>query len=309
MDLNVTELTPEQLPAVIKLCGRSLDLPDDAAEAGAIVETLWPRAAASRPVIALGAHRDEQLIGVLLGSLSAPSSPAAHVDLVAVEPAHRQRGVARALMSRAEQRLAGLGTREVLLAGNPPYYAWPGIDVRYTPAICTAEALGYARDGTAWNMTADLSCVESPALRTTAPEEQRLAGQGVTMRRAEPADLPALTVFASGTFNDTWAVEVAESIGRDRAGCHLAERDGNLLGFAAWGSSRPSWFGPMGTAPAAAGSGIGGVLLRRCLADQRAEGVIQAQIGWVGPVRFYSSSAGAWIERVFFGYRRSLREQ
>ncbi|WP_028568843.1 GNAT family N-acetyltransferase [Salinispora tropica] len=309
MDLKITELTPEQLPTVIELCGRSLDLPDDATEAAAIVETLWPRAVASRPVVPLGAYRDDRLIGVLLGSVSAPSSPAAHVDLVAVEPAHRRQGVARALVSRAEQRLAGLGAQEVLLAGNPPYYAWPGIDVRYTPAICAAEALGYARDSTAWNMTADLSSDESPALRTTVPAEQRLADQGVTVRRAEPADLPVLTAFASGIFDGTWAVEVAESIGRDQAGCHLAERDGDVLGFAAWGSSRPGWFGPMGTAPAAAGSGIGGVLLRRCLADQRAAGITQAQIGWVGPVRFYSGSAGAWIERVFFGYRRSLRDQ
>lgn len=309
MDLKITELTPEQLPTVIELCGRSLDLPDDAAEAGAIVATLWPRAVTSRPVVALGAYRDARLIGVLLGSLAAPSNPAAHVDLVAVEPAHRRRGVARALVARAEQQFAGLGAREVRLAGNPPYYAWPGIDVRYTPAICAAEALGYARDSTAWNMTADLSGAESPALRTTAPAEQRLAGRGVTVRRAEPADLPALTAFVSEAFDGTWAAEVAESIGRDRAGCHLAERDGDLLGFAAWGSSRPGWFGPMGTAPAAAGSGIGGVLLRRCLADQRAAGITQAQIGWVGPVRFYSGSAGAWIERVFFGYRRSLGEQ
>lgn len=309
MHLKITELTPEQLPTVIELCGRSLDLPDDAAEAGAIVATLWPRAVSSRPVVALGAYRDDRLIGVLLGSLAAPRSPAAHVDLVAVEPAHRRRGVARALVTRAEQQFAGLGAREVRLAGNPPYYAWPGIDVRYTPAVCAAEALGYARDSTAWNMTADLSGAESPALRTTAPAEQRLAGQGVTVRRAEPADLPALTAFVSETFDGTWAAEVAESIGRDRAGCHLAERDGDLIGFAAWGSSRPGWFGPMGTTPAAAGSGIGGVLLRRCLAEQRAAGVTQAQIGWVGPVRFYSGSAGAWIERVFFGYRRSLGEQ
>ncbi len=62
----------------------------------------------------------------------------------------------------------------------------------------------------------------------------------------------------------------------------------------------------MGTAPAAEGSGIGAVLLRRCLADQRAAGIEAAQIGWVGPVPFYSRSAGARIERVFFLYRKSL---
>ena len=309
MDVDIVELAPDRLPAVVELCGRALDLPEDAAEAPAIVDVLWSRAATDRPVVPLGAYRGGVLAGVLLGSMAGRDGAHGHVDLVAVDPAHRRRGVGRALLSYAEERLAALGATEVLLAGNPPYYAWPGIDVRYTPAVCAAQALGYTQDRTAWNMTADLSYDGSPALRTTAPAEQRLAGQGVTVRRAEPADLPALAAFARSVFGGTWDAELAGSVGRDRAGCHLAERDGELLGFAAWGSSRPSWFGPMGTAPAAEGSGIGGVLLRRCLADQRAAGITAAQIGWVGPVKFYSGSAGARIERVFFLYRRTLADR
>jgi hypothetical protein len=69
---------------------------------------------------------------------------------------------------------------------------------------------------------------------------------------------------------------------------------------------RPAWFGPMGTAPGAQLSGIGGILLRRCLADQRAAGHTRVQIGWVGPVPFYSRTVGAYIERVFFLYRKQL---
>ncbi|MGW4497380.1 GNAT family N-acetyltransferase [Micromonospora sp. NPDC004336] len=307
MDLEIVELGPDQRPAVVELCGRALDLPEDAAEAPAIVDTLWTRAAADRPVIAWGAYRQGRLVGTLVGSLAAGDGDArGHVDLIAVAPDQRRRGVGRALVGVAEARLAELGAVEVLLAGNPPYYAWPGIDVRYTPAVCAASALGYTRDRTAWNMTADLSYDESPALRATGPAEERLAARGVTVRRAEPGDLPALTEFARATFGGAWDAELAGSVGREGAGCHLAERDGEVLGFAAYGSSRPSWFGPMGTAPAAEGSGIGGVLLRRCLRDQRAAGVTAAQIGWVGPVPFYSGSAGARIERVFFLYRRTL---
>ncbi|MGN9766775.1 GNAT family N-acetyltransferase [Micromonospora sp. SD12] len=308
MDLKIVELGPDRLPAVVELCGRALDLPEDAAEAPAVVDTLWVRAADHRPVFAWGAHREGRLVGVLVGSLAAGDGDArGHVDLVAVAPQERRKGVGRALLAVAEARFAELGTVEVLLAGNPPHYAWPGIDVRYTPAICAALALGYRQDRTAWNMTADLSYDDSPALRPTEPAEERLAGQGVTVRRAGADDLPALVEFARATFGGAWDAELAGSVGREGAGCHLAERDGEVLGFAAYGSSRPSWFGPMGTAPAAEGSGIGGVLLRRCLRDQRAAGVSAAQIGWVGPVPFYSGSAGARIERVFFLYRRSLR--
>ena len=100
---------------------------------------------------------------------------------------------------------------------------------------------------------------------------------------------------------------MADSIGRAGAGCHLALRGGEIVGFAAYGSSRPSWFGPMGTVPAAAGLGIGRVLLRRCLRDQYAAGVRRAQIGWVGPEPFYADAVGARIERVFLQFGRSLR--
>ncbi len=83
-------------------------------------------------------------------------------------------------------------------------------------------------------------------------------------------------------------------------------RDGKILAFAAWGA-RPQWFGPMGTAPEARGLGLGGVLLRRCLADQRDAGLSSAQIGWVGPLGFYARAVGARAQRVFWLYRRDLR--
>ncbi|PSK63942.1 Mycothiol acetyltransferase [Micromonospora sp. MH33] len=257
MDVEIIELGADRLPEVVDLCRRALDLPEDAAEARAIVATLAERAAADRTVLRLGAVRGGALVGVLVGSLSAQDPRLGHVDLLAVAPEERRQGIGGGLLAGAEARLAALGAAELLLAGNPPQYAWPGIDVRYTPAVCAALRLGYRQDRTAWNMTADLS-EGSAALRSTEAAEQRLAGRGVTVRRAEPADLPALAGFARATFGGAWDGELAGSVGRPDAGAHLAERDGEILGFAAYGSSRPSWFGPMGTAPAAEGSGIGG---------------------------------------------------
>lgn len=305
----ISELTDDDLPAVIALCRTALDLPEDAAEAAEIVrrlrETTGTEGWSSAPRLVTGfvaMAPGERVIGVVLGSVSHRDASIGHVDLIAVDPAERRRGVGRQLMARVEGALAGLGAGGVVLAGNPPYYAWPGIDVRYTPAICAAMALGFAQDQPAWNMTADLG-----TLASTDADEARLAAGGVTIRRAAPADVPVLTEFALVNFGSSWAGEIAHSVGRDRAGCWLAvESDGSLLGFAAYGSSRPSLFGPMGTTPAARGRGIGSVLLRRCLADQRATGLETAQIGWVGPMPFYSTTVGARVERVFFLYRKQL---
>jgi predicted N-acetyltransferase YhbS len=309
------ELTDPDLPAAVRLCAEALDLPEDAAKATQIVERLRsvPRGRHTVRLVAVddaggGGQEDigKAVLGVVFASLSYRDPTVGHIDLVAVHPRLRRRGIGRALLAAAETALAAAGAGEVLIAGNMPY-AWPGIDVRYTPAVCAALALGYQQDRTAWNMTADLSAANAPGLRDTAPAERRLAADGVTVRRATGEDLAALTEFITANFSDGWAWEVEQSISRDGAGCHLARgADSEILGFAAYGAMRPDWFGPMGTAPVAQRSGIGGILLRRCLADQRAAGHTRVQIGWVGPVPFYSRTVGAYIERVFFLYRKEL---
>jgi mycothiol synthase len=310
----IRRLTDADLPAVVALCGEALQLPEDAAEAAHLVHRLYDGRQSGRVAkagggasVALVAVDDAATaVGVVFASLSYRDPAVGHLDLVAVHPRMRRRGIGRALLVAAEAALAAAGAGKVLIAGNMPY-AWPGIDVRYTPAVCMAMALGYQQESVAWNMTADLSTPDAPGLRDTRPDERRLADRGVSVRRATVEDVPVLAGFIKATFSAGWAWEVEQSIGRDGAGCHLAVgEDGQILGFAAYGALRPTWFGPMGTAPDTRGSGIGGVLLRRCLADQRAAGHTRAQIGWVGPVPFYSRTVGAYIERVFFLYRKDL---
>ena len=84
------------------------------------MDVLWTRAGADRPVVGLGAYRGAELVGVLLCSVSPADESVGHVDLVAVLPGQRRRGVGRALLGHAERVLAERGVTEVLLAGNPP---------------------------------------------------------------------------------------------------------------------------------------------------------------------------------------------
>lgn len=228
-------------------------------------------------------------------SVSTRDPAVGHWDLLAVRPDARRRGLGRSLVAAGEEWFARHGVRHARIAGNPPCYGWPGIDVRYTAAACLAEELGYALTATAWNMTADLT-----ADLDSAGDEQRLASEGIQVRRADDRLRGPAAAFVRQHWGDNWAWEVEHA-----GGCHLAVRDGAVLGFAAWGA-RPHWFGPMGTAESARGLGIGAVLLRRCLRDLRANGARQAEIGWVGPKRFYSLAVGARVGRVFWQYGRDL---
>ncbi|MGN9780427.1 GNAT family N-acetyltransferase [Nonomuraea sp. ZG12] len=238
--------------------------------------------------------------GVAMASMSAGDPAVGHIDLLAVHPDAQGRGLGRELVRAAEGWLREQGAARARFAGNPPCYAWPGIDVRYTAAACLAESLGYERYHSAWNMTADLGAGTDLSVTEGL---RRLAEAGVGVRAAGPPgseDRARVVAFVREHWNDNWAWEAATA-----TGVHYAERDGDILAFAAWGA-RPGWFGPTGTAPGARKLGLGRVLLRRCLADQRAAGQRTAQIGWVGPLRFYSRAVGARAERVFWLYGREL---
>ncbi|MFI5906173.1 GNAT family N-acetyltransferase [Dactylosporangium sp. NPDC051541] len=280
--------------AVGVLLARGLDLPEDAAEAPVLAARLAapPR---GRQVVRLGTGDGT---AAAFASISDTDPQLGHVELLAVAPEARRRGVGATLLRDVERRLAGLGATRVRLGGNPPCYAWPGIDVRYTPMVCLARSAGYKMTDTAWNMTADL---RGPELDGPV-DESRLEAMGVKVGPAGP-DAPE---WVRAIWGDGWAWEVEQSLGRADAGCYVAVRDGEILGFAAYGANRPSWFGPMGTAPAAEGLGVGRVLLRRCLADQRAAGHDTAQIGWAGPISFYSKAVAARVERVFWIYTKTL---
>ncbi|GAA1570840.1 hypothetical protein GCM10009827_110850 [Dactylosporangium maewongense] len=280
-------------PEVARLCAGALDLPEDAREAEELVNRLAapPEGRVAVRLVELDDAGDA--VGVVFGSISDRDPALGHIELLAVEPGRRREGIGSGLLAAAERRLAEVGARRIRIGGNPPCYAWPGIDVRYTPAVCLAERAGYQRTDTAWNMTADLSQVSA----TQQADEERLEKAGVKVLRAG-SDTPE---WVRGIWGDGWAWEAAQSMG-----CWVAVRDGEILGFAAYGANRPSWFGPMGTAPAAEGLGVGRVLLRRCLADQFDDGHLTAQIGWAGPVAFYSKTVGARLERVFWIYTKDV---
>jgi len=274
--------------ALIDLAKRCL-LPEDATEAEAIVDVL------THAPIGVVSMDGERLAGAALASIGHKDPTAAHLDLLLVDPEYRRRGIARGLLTELEQVLKVRGMTSVSVKGNAPDYAWPGVDVRYTAAICALRAAGYEHDRTAWNMTAPLP----------VPEKNLKETKDVEVRRALEEDLDSLRAMVSGEWGTAWTTEVERAV-MGAGGVHVAFREGQPIAFAAWGACRPSWFGPMGTLPAAAGLGLGSVLLRRCLEDQAALGMASAQIGWVGPVRFYSNAVGAYIDRVFFLFSKAL---
>ena len=251
--------------------------------------------------LALAARQSGRLVGLAVGVLwPVPGAVRGSARLLAVVPEARRRGVATALLDALAEHLAEQGATALRLAEAAPNYLTPGVDVRYDSGRAFAAARGFRELGEAVNLGVDLAQDWS-----TDADQARLVDAGVTVHRAADGDRQRLARFLA----EHWPAWQAEAdLALEASALHLAVRDGEVLGFAAHSATNAEagWFGPMGTAPAARGLGVGAVLLRRCLADLRAAGHARATIAWAAALPFYARTVGAAVERRFRRFERPL---
>ncbi len=93
----------------------------------------------------------------------------------------------------------------------------------------------------------------------------------------------------------------------------VAEREGRIVGFAAYECTRRGYFGPTGVLPDERDRGMGAALLFRCLESMGEMGYAYAVIGGVGPKEYYEKLCGAFVipgsEVGVYGSQYQLREQ
>ena len=134
---------------------------------------------------------------------------------------------------------------------------------------------------------------------------------GITVRPALPAERNVVLNFVKTQFSPIWEGEAAAALGRMPVSCHIAVRDGEILGFACWEASARDFFGPTGIIPEARGKGVGRALLISCLSAMRDYGYGYAIVGSVGPAEFYEKACGAKVIKDSFPgiYEGMLKER
>ena len=109
--------------------------------------------------------------------------------------------------------------------------------------------------------------------------------QGVTVRRPLAHERDAVIEWVRQSFGQQapgWAGECAVALSSAPATCHIATRDGAILGFACFDATAKGYFGPTGTAPDVRGQGVGAALLISSLVAMRESGYAYAIIGGAG---------------------------
>jgi len=124
---------------------------------------------------------------------------------------------------------------------------------------------------------------------------ERLRGEGVSVRRAQPWELTPVREWVARHFEPAWADEISVGFARQPVAVFLALRDGRLAGFAAYECTRRNFFGPTGVADQERGRGVGRALLLAALWSLREMGYAYAVVGGVGPAEFYARAVGAIV--------------
>lgn len=277
--------------AIRELCARALPT-EDASDPDGLERVLWSPGMLSTVAVA-GAS----VVGVVVGSLlGEPDGRSAATTVIAVDAAHRRRGLGSALLATFEADAARAGATSSWSGGGQPRFWWPGIDATDAPTAAFFAASGYMFDDEAPNMDVDL---------VRADLDERVVAS-IDIARLDPADWSSFSKWMAREWEDPWGEEASTALLRAPVSCHVATLDGEFVGFAAYDTNRRGWFGPMGSSPRVRGSGLGAELLRRCLRDYVAQGRDQCEIGWVGPAEFYAKTVGAVPGRRFIRLSKAL---
>lgn len=257
------------------------------------------------PEIIWIAREGTALVGFLMGTcrMDIRGVNYGYVKLMAVKESHQRKGIARSMYELLEKELR-LRQVDVMRLGDVPMnYFMPGIDPRYTPALCFAMRMGFNRFMDTSNLVVNLSDREwSDEKKITA-----LKSDDIEVCRATKEDKDELMDFVAEEWK-LWQFELEMAYKSDPIAIHVAKLKGKIKAFSAHSANNKGlpWFGPMGTHPDLRGKGIGKVLLFQCLKDLKSVGFETAIIPWVGPIDFYSHHAGAVVDRVFWRYEKKL---
>lgn len=260
----------------------------------------------------LVAERDGRIVGFLLAMTR--STPMQGLDddpddgwitVFFVDPAYRGQGIGSLLLERGRAHIAGRGRRRVGVSPYAPNYFWPGVDTaRYPAAVSFLQRRGFEVLYTPVAMDFNLVGYSIPAdvLEVQRQREQ----EGYRFGALRDDQIIAVLEFNTRYFSADWTRAIREALlrGVPRERVLVASRGDEIVAFCLYGGydGVAERFGPFGVDPNLRRSGLGKVLLYRCLDHMRSQGLHNAWFLWTG----LEEPAGHLYTRVGFHVSRQF---
>ena len=302
MEYQIRIYRPEDLSSITEFLNANLDydnMNESLLKEKLIEDPNW------EPKKALICNDNDKILGFMQGVIrDIRGTRYGYIKLMAVDKNYRRQGIARMLYEKLEGSFRSDSVDVVRIYDVPMNYFMPGIDPRYTEALCFAMRTGFKRFSDAVNLTVNLNELDWD----TTEQEKALKIRGIEVRRIKAHEKQNVIDFVKEEWA-LWTYEVEMAYKDNPPSIHVAKLRGKIKAFSAHNGNNKGtgWFGPMGTHPDLRGKGIGSILLKRCLNDMRLMGQKSAIIPWVDHLDFYVHHTNARVDRVFWRYEKLLK--
>ena len=216
-----------------------------------------------------------------------------YLRLLAVDPAHRNRGVGSQLLADAEKSGASV------VAAEPGNYFTPGVVDTDRITIEFLKKRGYEETAFTHNLEAKLSGGQAPTpVQGGSNSGTKATGEGARPPlplRTETGSTQRVLAFIEKEFGKIWRFEASRALENTPPTLFHIEIDGEIAGFSAHEANNRGLasFGPTGVARKMRNRGLGRHLLLSSLADLHRLGYTRVTIPWTDALDFYRKSCGA----------------
>ncbi len=244
------------------------------------------------PSLSLVAVEDGNPIGVAIAATrnKEPKELITHehawLKVLAVTPEHLETGLGDKLLTQVEDDLRAKGYQDVRATDFAGWHLFPGINIRSEGVLSFLMKRGYERVSEAVDYVVDLAGFEIPEM--VVDLQDKFKQSGLTIRIPDAIEKERIMSWVLEIFGPVWSYETVMSFRHKPPGVVIAEQDGEIVGFAGFGSLELEWFGPLGVVEDPKYEGLSTVLLYRALWEMKLRGQRTAVIPWASHLFFYS---------------------
>jgi len=191
----------------------------------------------------------------------------------------RRNGIGSKLLDSVLEYLRSKGKRRVRVITYTGSYFFPGVDLRYEPALRFFENKGFQKDHVIDDVDIDLKDFQISDYQKNA--KRRMSDAGVHVEDYDPLMLDEMRKFVEKLNMTAWFPEGWEEWFKEKGNKVVALKGKEIVG---WASYHPGggtgMFGPIGVLKEMRGNGIGSCLLLESILHMKDVGAERAIASW-----------------------------
>lgn len=191
----------------------------------------------------------------------------------------RRQGIGTKLLSEAESYIKSNEKRIIRVLTYTGRYFFPGVDLRYEPALRFFESKDFKEDYIINDVDVEVRNYEISGYQKDA--RRRMAVAGVRIKEYDPSMLEEMGKFVKKLNMISWFPDGWENGFKARGNKFVALKGHEIVGWASYHpSSGTAGFGPIAVLEYMRGNGIGSCLLLECVLKMKEAGADRVLASW-----------------------------